>query len=136
MISIEEIRQGLIGTLDTVHDTYYPTITINYPNKFKVDLENYNKSFFVTVSINFGSSIKFSDISSSDLDITGDMKITAVTKYGSGTKDLTEYIDDIISNFVVPGVEGVAFSDMRVLTSSPYPGYHGEVLFIKFRAIK
>lgn len=136
MISFDEIRQAIIGRFKTVHDAAHPTITANYPNRFTVDLENYNKSFFVNVSVDFGNSIDASDLTRTDLEIEGYFKVSAISKVGMGSKTLLDYIDTIIANMISMGITGINFGKMRILEVSPYPGYYGQMLSVKFKCIK
>lgn len=84
MISLDEVRSTVIETIKNLHITNYPTIPINYPNKFVVDLENFAGTFFVTVSVNYGGTLVATDITGTNAEVYGTVTVSTVFKTNTG----------------------------------------------------
>lgn len=135
MISLEDVRDAVITSFRTVHNASYPTVPVNYPNYFVVDIEHFTGSFFVNVSLNYGYDISISDLSGGDNIIKGTLEVSTVTKYGTGTKAMSTYSNMLMTNFLSKTLNGVNYTRMRSLQISPYPGYIGIMNIIEFICI-
>ena len=91
MISLDEVRSTIIETIKNLHATNYPTIPINYPNKFVVDLENFSGTFFVTVSVNYGDTLVATDITGTNAEVHGTVTVSTVFKANTGLNGTTMY---------------------------------------------
>lgn len=135
MISLEDIRDTVITSFRTLHNASYPTVPVNYPNFFVVDLEHFTGSFFVNVNINYGYDVWIADLGSGNNIIKGTLEVSTVTKYGTGTKAMSTYSNMLMTNFLSKTLSGINYTRMRTYQISPYPGYTGIMNIIEFVCI-
>lgn len=135
MISLEDIRDTVITSFRTLHNASYSTVPVNYPNFFVVDLEHFTGNFFVNVNLNYGYDVSISDLGSGSSVVRGTLEVSTVTKFGTGTKNVSTYSNMLMSNFLSKTLSGVNYTRMRSYQISPYPGYTGIMNVIEFICI-
>ena len=135
MISLDEVRTVVTNAFKTLHTTSYPAIPVNYAGIAAVDLENYTGSFFVNFEIEYGQSVGAAGLGDSGDEVDGQVYITTCYKAGVGMPGSGAYSDMLKNNFNGKVVNGVNFTNMKILSTSPFKGYNGRMNVFKFKVL-
>lgn len=135
MISLEEVRSTIGSTFKTLHTASYPTIPVNYPNYFTVDIETFSGLFFVNFCINWGDNVVASDITGSEATVHGNVSISTVGKVKTGTAWASGYSTMLLSGMLFKTINGINYTNMKSVEISPFPGFYGVSNIVSWIAI-
>ena len=131
MNRLEEIRQVLFTVFKELHNAFFPTVPISWPNFATVDTENLTGPF-VSVQLSFRTATEAYDITADTDIIRGELLISYLRPAGTGMTGSAGYSDMLRTGLCFQEVDGVRFAGLSVLEVSPAPGIVGAMNILKF----
>jgi len=134
MISLEEVRQAVIGNIQSVHETHYPTTKANYPNFSVVDLEH-QKDPFIKVELDL-KDVEQAAIGERELSVPGILRVYFYYREGQGMSGAYSYTDMLNTYLGMSQIDAVWYHAAKPMIIKTFPGWEGCMNTIKFEVVK
>lgn len=134
MISLEEVRQTVIGSFKTVHEAHYPSMLVNYPNFVVVDIEH-QKNPFISVELDL-KDVEQSAIGERDLLVPGTLRVYFYYRVGQGMSGAYSYTDTLNNYIGMSQIGAIWYHAAKPMTVKTFPGWEGCMNTIKFDVVK
>jgi len=126
----ETTRAKLAALVKTFHDTYYPTMEVNYPKNWRTDIEA-SVNPFVGVEITWSSRTMGLN-PRKDLEVSGALVLNHYARAGKGEKIFTDYTDALYSFIGYKNLSGINFYSVIPYSNTGKPGFDGVMNYVKF----
>lgn len=134
MISLEEVRQAVIGNFQTVHEAQYPTTLAEYPNFSVVDIEH-QKEPFVKVELDL-KDIEQAAIGERELLVPGVLRVYFYYREGQGMSGAYSYTDALNTYLGMTQIGAIWYHAAKPMNIKTFPGWEGCLNTIKFDVVK
>lgn len=132
MNSLEEIRQTVATTLQTLHNVVYSATPIIWPNFMTVDMENLTGSF-VSVEITIARDTEMFGVGeNTNIIVRGELVISYLRPAGAGLTGAMGYSDMLLTTLCNRKLSGVTYFGLQQYQVSPYPGVVGVMNRVAF----
>ena len=130
MISLEEVRQVVVGAFQTFQNANYPSMLVNYPNFVVVDLEHQELPF-ISLDIEFNETAQAA-LGEQEIFVRGRLNIYYYYRTGGGVSGSYSYTDALNSNLGMSMIDGVRYEATQVVNVVSFPGWKGCMNTIPF----
>ena len=121
-MTFEEFREIIVGIFQTAHESNYPTVLVEYPNRLRVDVEKYEDPWVrLELVINSHKQLCFGQTFTR---VSGWLYLATYVRTGEGTKWQTQYSDFLDSNFSLQVISDITFKELHPLPGVGYPAWH------------
>ena len=134
MIKLEEVRQTLVSTIQSVHAANYPTILVNYPNNLVVDIEHQELPF-VSVELSFDDTPRAA-LGEKEILVTGAARLIYYHREGKGFQGAFSYTDMLNEHLALQLTDSIQYDACQVITIKTFPGWVGEMNSIRFNVVQ
>ena len=134
MISLEDVRQEVIGAIQSFQETHYPTMKVNYPNFTVVDIEH-QKDPFIKVELDF-KDIEQAAIGERELLVPGILRVYFYYREGQGMSGAYSYTDALNTYLGMTQVGAIWYHVAKPMNIKTFPGWEGCLNTIKFDVVK
>ena len=126
----EITRVKLITLVKDFHDTYYPTMEVNYPKAWRTDVEH-SVNPFVGVEITWESRTMGLN-PRKDLRVSGALVLNHYARAGKGEKLFLDYSDLVYTYFGYKNLSGINFYSVVPYPNTGKPGFDGTMNYLTF----
>lgn len=131
MNSIDEIRKELIGGVKTFLSASYPSLLVNWPNKFIVDPEKQTTPY-VQVELTFSGQSEPLDSGASNMIVRGNLMIYYLYPAGTGGNGSTAFSDAVKNAFCFKSIGKITMKGLAIVDVDPFPGIVGQMNALAF----
>lgn len=131
--SLEEIRQTAVSAFKTMHDTYFSTLPIEYPNYTSAD-EEHMTGPYVALDIDMARYMEQFGIGDSESIVRGRLVVYYLYPENTGMNGVGNYLDKIKDTFCYRQLSGISYMEMVTYNVFPSPGLVGVRAEVKFMA--
>jgi len=126
----ESTRVKLMSLVKTFHDTNYPTMDVNYPDKFTTDIEKIEVPF-TTVELSMkprNMGLKAGHC----VQISGQLILNHYARINTGAKIHTVYTDLLITYLGWKTIDQITFREVTPFSNTGIPGFKGIMNVVNF----
>ncbi len=134
MLSLEEVRQVVMTTFKSVHDVYYPTMLVNYPNFVVVDLEHQIDPF-ITVELDFDKTPQAA-LGEKEINVHGTLIVYFYYRIGTGMSGAYDYTDTLNEYLGMSLIDSIKYQAVSVNNIVSFPGWEGVMNSVVFDVVK
>jgi len=133
MISLEEVRQTVIGAFQTIHEAH-SSLLVNYPNFVVVDIEH-QKDPFISVELDL-KDISQAAIGERELLIPGILRVYFYYRDGQGSSGSYSYTDMLNTYLGMTQIDAIWYHAAKPMTVKTFPGWLGTMNTLRFDVVK
>jgi len=133
MISLEEVRQTVISSFQAIHEVYYPSTLVDYPNYQVVDIERQTAPF-IKVELMFDETPRAA-LGERDILVKGTLYAYFYFRKGAGLSGAYSYTDMLNEYLAMTLTAGIQYQAVRTVNIENFPGWKGVMNGITFDVV-
>jgi len=126
----EDTRQRLMKVVRDFHAAEYPSLEVNYPDRFITDVEKVSGPF-ITVELTMRSRAMGLPLKNL-VRVSGELVLNYYVREGAGLADSTKYTDALMTYLGLSTIDRVTYLEVLPYDNSGIPGFSGTMNSIEF----
>ncbi len=130
MTPYETTREKLAALVKSFHDTYYPTMEVNYPDRWITDIEKASQPFS---HMEFTFNPKHLDLQANRcVRVKGQLVLNHFTRANQGDSVFGEYTDNLHNFLGLKTLDLVTFREVEAYSNKQIDGFSGKMNSINY----